>query len=229
MFLERVLFNILSEGITRWTSNRKLLKEFFLDGGLTDDEAGKAADILIAEPPNPLHGYARSGSQFPAWAITLGSESTSQDYLGEEASNTAEPDFVGGEQEGEVYLDDDGNRINQKARRWQNVFDLFIYTNHPDVTLYHYHLCKRICSESQMDLMEGGLEQVVYSGADLAPDPRYMPPGLYVRRFTISCQSDQNWPTRLGVGDGARVSASQQDDGQSVTGGETFGITAYEE
>jgi hypothetical protein len=79
-----------------------------------------------------------------------------------------------------------------------------------------------------MGLQAKDIEEITYTGAELAPDTRYMPDNIFVRRFSIDCKSDQNYQDRGdGVGVGDRVSAMQDDGGQSDPGSEDPGITAY--
>lgn len=233
MFHERRIYRVLQRGISWWTSHPRELLEF-LEDGLVDTEASaeevadaraearKAMEDLVEKPPVPCHGYARSGGPFPCWAIVLGQEVTAQDFLGEDASNQDE--------DGEQYLDNDDNPVDVHVRRWGHHFDIYLYAGHPDKCLYHYYLCRQILVEARAGFEVGGMQEITYTGAELAPDPRYIPENVFVRRFSIDCRSDQEYRTHKdqgGVGIGRQVSAMQDDDGQSDPGGESPKITTY--
>jgi hypothetical protein len=243
MFHERRIHSTLKRGIAYYIAHPHELLDFLLEGFVDQeateaektaarDEATRARDDFLEKPPEPCHGYARAGGTFPCWAILLGQESTTQDFLGEDASNL-EPTFDDQgtlDDEGEAYLDEDGNKLDMHVRRWGQHYDVYIYTNHPDKTLYHYYLCRQILVAARAGFQANGIEEITYTGAELAPDPRYLPENVFVRRFSIDCRSDQEYADRLGgVGAGRQLSAMQDDQGQSDPGGVTPNITAYEE
>jgi hypothetical protein len=200
-FVERILFDRMTNGLAVFTTDSSLFEQFLIDGGLTSDEASRAREAFEEKPPHAIHGYARDGGPFPAWALTLGTEGTEVDYLGEDAS--------GRDELGELYLDDDGNPVDCHIRRWAKRYDIFVYADHPDQCLYYYQLLKHIMVSGRSELQQQDLDQITYAGAELAPDPRYLPSNMFVRRFSINLQSDESYNEKLlpGVGPAKQVEA----------------------
>jgi len=131
--------------------------------------------FLIAAEVNPAARLGIAGYVVPVIAVVLGSESTVLDYLGEDGSALDE--------EGEEYFDDEGNLVDAHVRRWEQRYDLYVYAEHPDEALYLYQLAKQIMVSGRGEFQAAGLDEITYSGAELAPDPRYMPSEMFTRRF----------------------------------------------
>jgi len=213
-FVERIIFDRLTDGLQPFLDDPKLFERFLINGGLTAVEAANArtyfegdalADPVIEpRPPHPIMGYARPGGPFPAWAITLGTEDTGDPYLGDEASSL--------DDEGNMFVDEEGNLVDCKIRRWNHRYDVFTYTDHGDVCLYYYQLAKHILVSGLTIFQAADLDNFGFSGAELAPDPRYLPPNIYVRRFSITLQADQDYSLSAADATGRRVSAVVSDD-----------------
>lgn len=232
MFIERIIYNRLVNGLQPYLDNPKLFRKFLVDGGISAEEAEEgrryfAGDqtsdpVLDARPPHPIMGFAQPGGPFPAWAVTLGNENTAQDYLGEDGS--------GRDEYGEIYEDPEtGELIDAKVRRWDHRYDVFTYVDHPDAALYYYELCKKILVSGRSVFQQADLDEITYQGAELAPDQKYLPPGIFVRRFSVQLKSDFEYSDELpaqvgdeevtatlGVGLGSTVSVAI-DDGEQLS------------
>jgi len=228
MFWERIIYNRLVDGLQPYLDDPRKFKKFLTDNGLLEAEAEEARryfagdavsdPVLEARPPHPIMGYARPGGPFPTWAVTLGNESTDQDYLGEDGS--------GRDDDGEIYIDPEtGVPIDWKIRRWGHRYDVLTYVDHPDVCRYYYELCKHILVSGRSLFQSEDLDEITYQGAEMAPDPRYLPPNIFVRRFSISLRADQTYKDEvpegstatLGVGLGRQIEAFIDDSGEPLS------------
>lgn len=185
MFIERLIFDILKENIDALKLKPQVFEDFIFRGVQNRDEAQRAREYFEKHPPTVIQGYPRTDSYFPCYAITLGTESVAQDYIGEDAFNT---DILG-----DAFIDDDGYAKDCHIRRWAHNFDVFTYVDHPDVCLYYYNLAKKILISNKNRFISQDLDNISYNGADMAPDPRYSPEFLFVRRLSLSLQSDWDY------------------------------------
>jgi len=197
-FVERIIFTRLETQIDAMIAEPRLYERFLVDCGLEEAEAKIARERWVERPVSVVHGYARGGTAFPVIAVVLGSESTVLDYLGEDGSALDE--------EGEEYFDDEGNLVDAHVRRWEQRYDLYVYAEHPDEALYLYQLAKQIMVSGRGEFQAAGLDEITYSGAELAPDPRYMPSEMFTRRFSVTLRADEQY---LEPASGAKIKAIQ--------------------
>lgn len=239
IFIERILYRELKAGIDRLIAKPSLYERFLVEGLSFDgmsvadreavaDEASRARQRFEADPPVVIHGYARVDGVFPCYAIVLGGESTDLDFLDEDAMDSYLDDVTDDDSR-EVYRDADGNRIDYHARRWGHNFDVYTYVDHPDLCLYYYYLSKQILAEARSGFLDADLDEITYTGAELAPDTRYLPSGMFVRRLGIKLASDQVYQelTRPGVGLGTQVAGIHVAEGDSDATGATASVTPY--
>lgn len=241
IFIERIIYRELQAGLDRLIANPSLYEDFIRDGLTVDglsasqlagiaDEADRARQVFEDTPPTVIHGYARVDGVFPCWAIVLGSESTDADYLGEDAMDNYLTD-PGDDSTRQLYLDDDGNRQDWHIRRWGHNFDVFTYVDHPDLCLYYYYLCKQIFAESRTVFQAADLDEINYNGAELAPDTRYLPSGMFVRRLGVKMASDQTYMERMrpGVGPATQIAGVHVAEDANDATGTTPRVTSYRE
>lgn len=234
---ERVLYEVIKEGLDWYKADtgkrfERFLTEYmrlgaeevakariYFAGGLADGET------VEAQPPNLIHGYARTSGPFPCWALVLGAEREVLNYLGDDAA------FI--DADGEHYLDPEtGQIIDPKIKRVEYTFNILVITRHPDVTVWYYQLLKHIIMQQHHILIERDLSDPSLSGADLAPDPRYLPSDVFVRQLTVQLQSDEPW-TEILDGFGSSISGIHLDDTEAEkTRGDAdssvdAGITTY--
>lgn len=188
MFIERIIYRILTNEIEAFKSDPAAFEAFIYSGTKSTDEAAKARAYFELHPPTVIHGFPRTDSVFPCIAIVLAGEGIAQDYIGEDAYNTDE--------NGMMFLDSDGMAMDMHVRRWNHNFDALIYADHPDICLYYYNLARQILMAGKNEFIRNDYDQVSFTGADLAPDPRYSPEFLFLRRLGISLQSDLTYSTK---------------------------------
>lgn len=176
--IERFIHTALKEGITTLQNNVDLLEDLFItQHGLSAAEFAAIRTLFAAKPPSVVHGYAHVEQKFPLYAIVLGSEGESQNFLGDDGGMVLEE---GDEDYGADIL----------TAVWTHSHDILVYAEHPDVTLYYYEIAKSILLAAGDYFNEQGMFQISLSGMDMAPDPRYVPEHLFLRRLTLKCQRE---------------------------------------
>jgi hypothetical protein len=93
-----------------------------------------------------------------------------------------------------------------------------VITDHPDVTVWYYHLLKQIVMSQQAALEALDVEELTFTGADMAPDPRFLPDNMYGRIFQITVQGDEGWEQVMSRG--TMLSGIAVDSGDGTSGGE---------
>jgi len=177
--IQRAIYNALKLGFEGLAAEPEALEDIFGERGygLAATEIEAIKTVLDSDPVNITHGYARSDQKFPLVAIILASDDDDEHWLGDVAGqidDEEDPDF------GADLL----------SSTWKHVFDLLIYAEHPDVTLYVYEIVKSIILTSEPQFADAGVFFRHLSGRDLAPDPRYVPEHLFVRKLALSCKSE---------------------------------------
>jgi hypothetical protein len=221
---ERIIFEVVDAGLDVFKGDPRKFERFLIrEIELEPDEAAKGrlyfaggtnsqGEPVPARPPTLVHGYARTGGPFPVWAITLAAERSVQEYLNQDAAALDE--------DGEVYIDEDtGAVLDAKARRVEYTYNILVMADHPDVTLWYYHLLKLIILSSLEKLEARHLDDVALTGSDLVPDPRYLPHDMFGRTLTVTVQTDETWAIELEDGGGTQVSGIAVNDADGQTAG----------
>lgn len=220
---ERRLFTVIKDGLQVFKDNPAALEQWALDAMELDAaEAAKLrlyfaggtnpdGDAVVAQPPILVHGYPRVDGPFPCWAMTLGGENIEQDYLNKDAP----------------FLDSDGNRffdsrtgdiVDPKTRRLQYRYNILVIVDHPDITVYYYHLLKLLLMSGQTALEDADVEDMSFTGADMVPDPRYMPHDVFGRILTVTVSGDEVWCENLRATYGRSIRGIAIDDtGEEAT------------
>jgi hypothetical protein len=199
--IERVLFGILKAGLDWFIADPRRFERWLVTEKLLD--AAEAVNMRVfftgdatvdppIEPkfPHLIHGYARTGGPFPCAALCLGAEDIATDYIGEDAS------FLDSDEE--LYRDPEtGEVVDPKVRRMRYTYQLMLHAQHPDVVVVYYHLMKWILMSSRKQLIEANIEEMTFSGRDMAPDPRYLPDDIWTRMLTITVEGDETWEEPL--------------------------------
>jgi hypothetical protein len=175
--IQRFLYTALVDGIAKFTADPTLFDHLFLDEegyGLSETEVDAIKQLWDEKPPNVNHGYAPRELEMPSWNIILSNENESATWLN---NDVGQVDTIG----------DDDFGVDIKGSQWTHRYDLLIYSEHPDATQYYYEVAKSILLVSNDYFVEKALYDIDISGADLAPDRRYLPEHLFARRITFSC------------------------------------------
>lgn len=176
--IHRYIHAVLSTGIAAYKADPKLVDDLFAQ--LYEIESTEVAAVKTYFAQHGLrvyNGYPRLDSAPPFVAIILASEGEAETYIGNYAGMVTEDGHAlyGSEVEGSI---------------WNHVYHLPVVSEHPDVTSYMYELVKTIMLAGLRFLIEQDCMLFSFSGADLAPDPKYIPERFFVRQLTFSCQRE---------------------------------------
>jgi len=177
--IQRYLFDLLTQGKDAILANSKLLDDIFeRDYALDATEVAAIKTAFANDPPTIINGYARQDTDFPCYAIVLGGEGESVTFLGDSAGQ----------------IDDETDplyRADIDSSVWDHNYNIFIYTEHPDLTAYYYEIAKSIMVAGFRTLANvGALFNFTLSGTELAPDPAYLPEHLHVRQLAFKCSRE---------------------------------------
>lgn len=179
--IQRFIFTALQNGVDKITANTDLLDNLFkelYDLTPTEVEGIKAfwgSDTPPKGPPKVVHGYAPRDIKVPHYAITLGNEAEKERFLNDDIGQVMD-------------MDDPEFGADEKGSTWTHRYDIMVLAEHPDVVTYYYEIGKQILIDNKDFFDEQGLIDIRISGADLAPDPRYIPEHLFGRRLSFECE-----------------------------------------
>jgi hypothetical protein len=172
--IQRFLFDILKAGVADVHADPALLDTMLQDWKLPDAEMASYRDLWASRLPGVKHAYARVDDTFPLYSIVLSSEGESDLFLGNDAGTVLDED-------------DENYECDVQGSVWDHTYQVLCYTEHPEVTLIAYEVAKAILIPAMNTLAEDGVFRVRMSGADLMPDPRYLPSHLFARQLTFQC------------------------------------------
>lgn len=188
MMTERILYQILAAGREQVNENPGFLDQFFSDGvGLSDEEIAQIktywAGVEAVDPDGSaqkgvsiIHQFPRDTTRFPCWAIVLVGESEGDRVLGDEAG----------------IIGDDGEDVLTSF--WDRTYAIFTYARHPLICLYYHELLRFFVTRGRPFLKSeagGSNLNTKFSGGDMAPDPRYVPADMFVRRFQVDLTQEE--------------------------------------
>jgi len=216
---ERLFYTVVKDGLQEFIDSPARLEMFFRrEHGLTEAEAQLVRAYFTMRPeeganggpPNLIHGYPRSTGPFPCWAILLMGDRSRQRFLGDDAG-TAEP------MDDEEDLDEHAAIPLVRLAEYTIAIDTFV-PDSPDICLYYYHLLRHIIFQAvpTFQASPNYLQNIEFSGMDLAPDPKYLPENMWIRRLTVTffveeaAWEDKNAVTTV---DGAFFSDGEESSG----------------
>tara|TARA_Y100000034_G_C6892969_1_gene411212 strand:- start:1044 stop:1712 length:669 start_codon:yes stop_codon:yes gene_type:complete len=175
---QRIVLEVMRTGVTAVTANTSVLDNILQD--LTSAELTKAKAYWASHPPTVVQSFARfSETPFPIWALTLQGDDTAQDFLG---------------QGDMALLDANDFTIGSEFRSLDTAtFTIFVYAEHPDVVVWYYKILKRILKMGFLRMVNNGLHDPTLDGADVQPDPRYIPENVFIRRITLKVEYEDVW------------------------------------
>jgi hypothetical protein len=160
----------MEQGIDAITADPTLLEIIFENFELEEGEVDSIKEKWEAKPPHVRHGFARSDDEFPLFAIVLVNEHESETVLGDDGGIVEDP-------EDPLY----GADI--KTSFWEHNYNILVYSDHPDVTLYWYEVAKSIILEA--GFYDVGIYDLTLSGGDIEPSPEYIPTHLFMRYLSV--------------------------------------------
>lgn len=176
---ERALYDILTESLQRVVERPTVMSAFLdslpLDQDLGEREAVQRIIEEFAAHTRPvIHGYARTDTHMPVWSIVLAMDTEDVRPIGDETDED----------------DDDGQPI--KGSVFKSTYQVLVYSEHPDVTLYLYQLIRAILIARRSDLTAraGVLNVTNLAGAELSPDRIWMPEHLFVRAVSLGADAE---------------------------------------
>lgn len=173
--IHRLIHQVVSTGMATFLADERLMDDLFGEMfALPEDEKLEIRTYLRTHKFRVVNGYPRLDANPPLVAVILSQEGETEQFLGYFAGMVDEdtaPELRGMDIEGSA---------------WKHSFMLPVVADHPDVTTYYYEALKNVLIAGIPALISHGCWGFSLSGADLAPDPRYIPEGLFVRQFTLS-------------------------------------------
>jgi len=176
--IQRLLYKALVSGLDAIKADPSILDDLFRKNfELDDTEVAGIQAFFAAKPPTVVHGYARTDQTTPVISILLAGEREADAVIGDEAGNVLDE------------LDEDFG-ATQYTALWEHTFHIVCITEHPDVCQYIYEVVKAIILQAKPTFIPYGVYGLTLSGADLAPDPRYMPEHFFIRQLAVSCRAE---------------------------------------
>ena len=181
--IQRFIFDALQDGVEQISSDLTILDQLFREVyDLSDTELDAIKTFWANEgdddkrgPPKVIHGYAPRDVKIPVYAIVLESETESLTWLNNDSGQVEDPN-------------DPDFGADIKGSIWNHRYGIHIYHEHPDVTTYIYEIAKSILLASFEFFNDQGMFDIDVSGADMVPDPRYIPEHFFGRKLTFACQ-----------------------------------------
>jgi len=175
---QRIVLEVLRTGVAAVSANTAVMDSILQD--LSAGELTKAKAFWASHPPTVVQSFARFGdTPFPILALTLSGDDTAQDFLG---------------QGDMALLDDDDYTVGSQFRSVDMAtFTVFVYAEHPDVVVWYYKIVKRILKMGFLRMIQAGLHDPTLDGADVQPDPRYIPENVFIRRISVKVEYEDIW------------------------------------
>lgn len=184
----RLVKKILEVGFAAIKVDPTLVEGHFLEEmGLSAEEVATVVQLLQEKPLAVKAGYARSNEDFPMLSVVLGQEGEERNVIGDDAGMIDDEE-------------DEDYGADLKASFWSHNYSVLVYAEHPDVCEYVYEVAKLLLLQAVTAglFLERDAFNLKLTGAELAPDSRWMPEHLFMRRLTVSCSRSLEWLDRTG-------------------------------
>jgi hypothetical protein len=173
--IQRFIFRALKQGIDAITADPSLLEIIFENFELEEGEVDSIIQKWESAPPHVRHGFARSDDTFPLFAVVLVDEHEAETVLSDDGGIVEDPE-------------DPLFGADVRVSFWEHNYNILVYSDHPDVTLYWYEVAKSIMLEA--GFFNVGIYDLLLSGADIEPDPNYIPSHLFVRYLSVKANRE---------------------------------------
>lgn len=182
--IERLIFTALEEGIAELLADLSRLDRYFEERHcLEAAEVVKIRQFFKDQPPDVIHNYPRKDASFPLYCVVLGNENESKKFLDDTAGFVTMA-------EAEALLDSGLYGTEIKSSIYSHTHHVMVFTEHPDVTIWYYELAKYFLTRQRDFFKTQGVLDTHFAGQDMAPNSGYAPEWLFVRRLTMSSQSE---------------------------------------
>lgn len=172
-----ILTRLLQVGVTALAADTDLLDSIWDD--MAADEREQMKTAFGRNPPAVSKGYARSDNRFPRIAVTLASDGGQVDFLAQGEMAT---------------LDGTDTKTGDEWHRWNRAtYNILVYAHQAEQAEALYRVVRRIVNVGRDYLIARGLDEPAMDGAELAPNPRYTPDNLFVRRVSVSVEYQEEW------------------------------------
>jgi len=176
--IQRILYRALTAGLAYFQENPQAYDQLFGDNyGLSETEILAIRQFFTDKPPKVFHGYARTDATPPFIAIVLADERESEFVIGDEAG------IITDESDADYGCD-------QYTAFWQHTYQLMCIAEHPEACQYLYEVAKAIILEAKPTFIPEGIYDSLVSGAELLPDPRFVPEHWFLRQITFTCKRE---------------------------------------
>lgn len=180
--IQRLLFRALERGIAILTETPDMVGDLFrTEYGLPEGEVEGIQTLFEEQTPKVIFGYSGPDAVYPIYSVVMPAERESVKYIGDDPGMIEDPEDIqfGTEQVGSI---------------WSHQYDILVMSRHPDATAYYYEIAKQILVTARDYFIEAGAFDMQLSGTDLAPDPRYQPEFVFVRRLSFQCSREFQRP-----------------------------------
>lgn len=217
IMIERLIHAILKTECDRLVADESEATRYFshfFDPILGETERAEFVKHFRRQPPKIVIGYPKTTVEFPCIAIVLNSDEETQNLLA---------DYMGMTKDGVDPIS--AEAIEARGAWFEASHMVYVYAEHPDVTTYLYHFTKLVLFGAKPTFLGCGIEDVRFSGGELAPDEGYLPEYAFVRWVNVKTISKSTVP-RLLDPDPRRISITGIFMDDVVVDGVRGGVTA---
>jgi len=177
--IQRYLIEVLNWGLQKVSDQPELLDDLFkINFLLKQDEVDQIKAYVVGRKIQVLNGYSMLDTKFPAVALIMGNESEDELFLADDVGSVDDP--------GSEYY-----HMDVDSAIWDYNFLFVVAAEHPDQATYYYEIVKMLLHMSRQTLINNyDLLTFKFSGADLMPDPRFMPAHAFVRQLSLTCKRE---------------------------------------
>lgn len=183
---ERVLFNIVRDGVAFFTENPARLALFFeFQRGLSAAEAAALRTQFLAKPPRVQHGFAMAEASLPVYCIELESESPSRRFLGDQGHT-----YVGRANvlDGLGYA---SGVVPTFAALLTSTYTITVATeNNPDMCIFLHELLKFILTRARDTWIAEGALKLEWSSSGVSVSDKYNPHYAFERTMSVTIDSE---------------------------------------
>ena len=194
---ERVIYHTLRVGFDALVSDPSMVDRLFML--LDTDEKTTIKTMLTKNPPFVKHGFSRNNFDVPQLSVVVGSETLKETFIG--GALGADEDVFAETTDG-TFVQLEGEYVGTSIEVW-------ITTNHPDLTMYYYSIAWAMLSASVRDVFAPlNIMLNNMNGGDIQPDSRWMPAHIFARRIGLELQGMRHHSFDAGVWKGIIVRAT---------------------